>query len=211
MGYLAGGEDYYSHANDFRNGSVAGQTPFCMGAAVKNNYSSTLFAGEVSRIVRGHDPSVPMFMYNKPQMIISLTKTEFKMCFAIGSRHVWCRGSQPKHVSHPVLRSLIPILLCRYLAFQSVHNPYVHPCPSYPCTRAPASLPPSLPPLHGATIRTSTLAACVKQHGKKTLTEMADGMCEAAWERNPSPKWLAACVKQQHGKETPHRNGWRHV
>ena len=25
----------------------------------------------------------------------------FEMCFAIGSQHLWCRGSQPKHVSNP--------------------------------------------------------------------------------------------------------------
>ena len=25
----------------------------------------------------------------------------FKMRFAIGSQHIWCRGSQPKHVSNP--------------------------------------------------------------------------------------------------------------
>ena len=63
MGYLAGGEGYYNHRSDFRNGSSAGETPFCMGGAVANNYSSTLFAGEVSRIVRAHDPDTPMFMY----------------------------------------------------------------------------------------------------------------------------------------------------
>jgi arylsulfatase A-like enzyme len=34
-----------------------------MGAAVSNNYSSTLFAGEVSRIVKRHDAAVPLFMY----------------------------------------------------------------------------------------------------------------------------------------------------
>jgi hypothetical protein len=62
MGYLAGGEGYYNHRSDFRNGSLAGETPFCMGEAVANNYSSALFAGEVSRIVRAHDSSIPMFM-----------------------------------------------------------------------------------------------------------------------------------------------------
>ena len=62
MGYLAGGEGYYNHRNDFRNGSATGETPFCMGEAVANNYSSTLFAGEVSRIVRAHDSDIPMFM-----------------------------------------------------------------------------------------------------------------------------------------------------
>ena len=25
----------------------------------------------------------------------------FEMCFSIGSLHLWCRGSQPKHVSNP--------------------------------------------------------------------------------------------------------------
>ena len=32
------------------------------------------------------------------------------MCFAIGSQHVWCSGSQPKHVSSPACRSLTLIL-----------------------------------------------------------------------------------------------------
>lgn len=63
MGYLAGGEGYYNHRSDFRNGSKAGETPFCMGQTVANNYSSTLFAGEVARIVKAHEPSIPLFMY----------------------------------------------------------------------------------------------------------------------------------------------------
>ena len=54
MGYLAGGEGYYNHAGDFRNGTTPGELPFCLGQAVANNYSSALFAGEVSRIVRAH-------------------------------------------------------------------------------------------------------------------------------------------------------------
>ena len=35
----------------------------------------------------------------------------FEMCFAIGSQHLWCRGSRPKHVSNPAYRygSLTPI------------------------------------------------------------------------------------------------------
>ena len=63
MGYLAGGESYYSHSHDFRNGSTANETPFCMGDTVKNNYSSTLFATEASRIVHAHNPTTPLFMY----------------------------------------------------------------------------------------------------------------------------------------------------
>jgi arylsulfatase A-like enzyme len=63
MGYLAGGEGYYNHQSDFRNGSTANELPFCMGAAVSNNYTSALFADEVGRIVRAHDPAVPSFVY----------------------------------------------------------------------------------------------------------------------------------------------------
>ena len=28
-------------------------------------------------------------------------RTGFEMCFAIGSQQIWCRWSQPKHVSNP--------------------------------------------------------------------------------------------------------------
>ena len=62
MGYLAGGEGYYNHAADFRNGSTPNQLPYCLGKAVANNYSSALFANEVARIIRAHDPSVPSFV-----------------------------------------------------------------------------------------------------------------------------------------------------
>ena len=30
------------------------------------------------------------------------------MWFAIGSQHLWCRGSQPKHVSNSVLKEIDP-------------------------------------------------------------------------------------------------------
>ena len=74
MGYLAGGEDYYHHSNDFRNGSEPDVAPYCMGDAVANNYSSTLFAGEAARIVKAHAhahahargpdvPPPPLFLY----------------------------------------------------------------------------------------------------------------------------------------------------
>lgn len=46
----------------FLKGTV-NEAPFCMGTAVNNNYSSTLFATEASRIVKAHSPTTPLFMY----------------------------------------------------------------------------------------------------------------------------------------------------
>ena len=58
----------------------------------------------------------------------------FEMCFAIGSQHFWCRGSQPKHVSNPAYRSLNPVLFVIVL-----HSKVP---PSAPCatTGSPTSL-----------------------------------------------------------------------
>ena len=118
MGYLAGGEGYYNHRSDFRNGSSAGETPFCMGNAVANNYSSTLFAGEVSRIVRAHDPDTPMFMYLLCTILVYTTTATQKSSDWI-SHWFWYHS---KLLRNPFLN--------RYLAFQSVHNPYEDPIDS---------------------------------------------------------------------------------
>eukprot|EP00054_Salpingoeca_dolichothecata_P018758 m.115719 g.115719 ORF g.115719 m.115719 type:complete len:581 (+) comp22999_c0_seq2:358-2100(+) len=63
MGYLQGAQDYYDHSSDFRNGSGANLLPKCLGPAVKNNYSTNLYAKEANRVVMAHNKSQPLFLY----------------------------------------------------------------------------------------------------------------------------------------------------
>jgi len=62
MGYLSGAESYYNHGGD-RNGTGTDKLVPCMGANFTNNYSSVLWANEVSRIVTHHDQTKPLFIY----------------------------------------------------------------------------------------------------------------------------------------------------
>jgi arylsulfatase B/arylsulfatase I/J len=63
FGYLAGAEDYYIHAGDFRVGQAAGEAPACAGRALDGRYSTTLFSGEADRVIRAHNASTPLFLY----------------------------------------------------------------------------------------------------------------------------------------------------
>ena len=50
---MAGGQSYYDHQPDFRNGS-AESGMVCMGSRVGNNYSTLLYQAEAQRIVAQH-------------------------------------------------------------------------------------------------------------------------------------------------------------
>ena len=63
FGYLAGAEDYYEHAGDFRAGDTPGEAPACAGRALDGQYSTTLFSAEADRVIRAHNASVPLFLY----------------------------------------------------------------------------------------------------------------------------------------------------
>ena len=52
-----------------------------------------------------------LILASQPQIIHPNGATSgFEMWFALGSHHLWCRGSQPKHVSNPAERILSHIL-----------------------------------------------------------------------------------------------------
>ena len=56
-------------------------------------------------------------------------KSGFGMCFTIGSQHLWCRESQPKHVSNPIQRSLSPGFFAGLVYTDAMlpHTPYSQP------------------------------------------------------------------------------------
>ena len=39
--------------------------------------------------------------FRQKELVQKVATSGFEMCFAIGSQHLWCPGSQPKHVSNP--------------------------------------------------------------------------------------------------------------
>jgi arylsulfatase A-like enzyme len=63
FGYLAGAEDYFMHANDFRRGDEPSETPACAGRALDGQYSTSLFTAEADRVIRAHNASAPLFLY----------------------------------------------------------------------------------------------------------------------------------------------------
>jgi arylsulfatase B/arylsulfatase I/J len=78
VGYLAGGESYYQHAADFRNGTggagpALGAAGACVGHAVDGRYSAELFAAEAARIVAHHarqqPQQQPLFLYIAMQSV----------------------------------------------------------------------------------------------------------------------------------------------
>ena len=50
----------------------------------------------------------------------------FEMCFAVGSQHLWCRGSQPKHVSNLELKKGFPIPVSNPIINRRLPPPYIN-------------------------------------------------------------------------------------
>ena len=66
VGYMEGATDYYNHAGDWRNSSAPNVSGTCSGVV---EYSPCLITAEVDRIVRAHDPDIPLFLWVAMQSV----------------------------------------------------------------------------------------------------------------------------------------------